>query len=83
MRIFYFTATMLLHYTLLRALESKPIVLILIMLVLLAIGFVIHRTAQTNSKVLQDVGWGLFYGTLTSSVIGLLFLSYVLYIFSS
>ena len=72
MKYFFFIATILLHFISVKALKllDNFWLIIIIFFLTLFIGTLLNfSNPQTKTKISKQIGWGLFYGSLTSIVV--------------
>ncbi len=75
MKALFFTLTILLHLLFvltLKLLDDK--IIIAIFLGCLILGLIIKIIEKNKKSLLSDIGWGLFYGSITSSALVITFL---------
>jgi len=52
-----------------------------VILFFLCIGIILKFINKYNSKQLEDISWGLFYGSLTMFIVGAGFILYIMVLF--
>lgn len=84
MKALFFILTISLHLLCILALKllDDIKIIIVIFFVSLILGVIIKLTEKNRKSLLSDIGWGLFYGSITSSVLVITFLFWLAYALS-
>lgn len=83
MKLIFYISTLAIQFLSIVGLKllDNFIVIIILFLGCLTFGIKFHFYSKPNEKRINDIGWGLFYGSITSLILTILFIIWLVFNF--